>query len=71
MPANQIWVPGPWGPDLGRYAEDVAPEAPPTGKAAGKSKSKAKAKPATLTPSANQPPNGSANPDPASGGADA
>lgn len=29
MPGSLLWVPGPWGDDLGRYAEDIVPE-PPT-----------------------------------------
>lgn len=71
--ANLLWIPGPWGPDLGRYAEDIAkdeaPKAPPTGKS--KSKAKSQAKTATLNPSAEPPKNDSPEPGSGSAGADA
>jgi hypothetical protein len=72
--ANLLWVPGPWGPDLGRYAKpDPAPEAPPTSipKAKAKTGGKPKTQPATLTPSAQPPQNDSDKPDSGSAGVDA
>jgi len=70
MATNQIWVPGPWGPDIGRCVDpnEPAPETPPT--RMRKTKAASKAKGATMMPSAKPLPNDSPESGSASGGTD-